>query len=93
MKGSKLQNDYLKHRSEENRLTYKKQHIFFITFLMKKKADYLNKLDPNLVKTISAYFINNPKRRSKIKLVDEKDNTLSEDEKIVNRFFGNIMEK
>ena len=57
---------------------------------MKKKADYLNKLDPNLVKAISAYFINNPERRSKITLVDEKDNTLSEDEKIVNRFFGNM---
>ena len=45
-------------------------------------------------KTISPYFVNNPKKRSKITLVDEKDNTLSEDEKIAetfNKFFGNII--
>ena len=42
-------------------------------------------------KTISLYFVNNPKKRSKITLLDEKDNTLSEDEKIAetfNKFFG-----
>ena len=34
-------------------------------------------------KTISPYFVNNPKKRLKITLVDEKDNnTLSEDEMI-----------
>ena len=45
-------------------------------------------------KTISPYFVNNPKRMSKITLVDEEDNTLSEDQKIVetfNKFFSNIM--
>ena len=44
-------------------------------------------------KTISPYFENNPKKTSKITLVDEKGNTLSEDEKIAetfNKFFGNI---
>ena len=47
-------------------------------------------------KTISPYFVNNPKKRSKITLVDEKGNTLSEDEKIVetfNKFFANIIKK
>ena len=45
-------------------------------------------------KTISPYLVNNPKKNSKITLVDEKDNTLSEDEKIAetfNKFFGNII--
>ena len=45
--------------------------------------------------TISPYFVNNPRKRSKITLVDEKDNTLSEDEKnaeTFNKFFGNIIE-
>ena len=39
-------------------------------------------------------FANNPKKRSKIKLVDEKDNTLSKDDKIaenLNKIFGNII--
>ena len=101
MKRSKLRNNYLKHRNEENRLAYKKQRNFCFTLLRKKKADYFNNLDLNLVrdnkmfwKTISPYFVNNPKKRSKITLVDEKDNTLSEDEKIAetfNKFFGNII--
>ena len=46
-------------------------------------------------KTISPYFVNNPKKRLKITLVDEKDNnTLSEDEmiaEIFNKFSGNII--
>ena len=101
MKCSKLRNVYLKHRSEENRLAYKKQRNLYVTLLRKKKADCVNNLDLNLVrdnkmfwKTISPYFVNNYKKRSKITLVDEKDNTLSEDEKIAetfNKFFGNII--
>ena len=49
MKLSKLRNDYLKHRSEENSLAYKKQRIFCVALLKKKKADYFNNLDLNLV--------------------------------------------
>ena len=74
MKRSKLRNDYLKHRSEENRLAYKKQRNFCVTLLRKKKADYFNNLDLNLVrdnkmfwKTISPYFVNNPKKRKKLR--------------------------
>ena len=37
MKRSKLRNVYLKHRSEENRLAYKKQRDFCVTLLRKKK--------------------------------------------------------
>ena len=101
MKCSKLRNDYLKHRSDENRLAYKKQRNFCVTLLRKKKADYFNNLDLNLVrdnkmfwKTISPYFVNNPKKTSKNTLVDEKGNTLFEDEKIAetfNKFYGNII--
>ena len=72
MKRSKLQNVYLKHRSEENRLALKKQRNFFVTLLRKKKADYFKSLDLNLVrdnkmfwKTNSPYFVNNPKKRSR----------------------------
>ena len=45
-------------------------------------------------KTISRYFVNNPKKMPKITLVDKKDDTLSQDEKVAktfNRFFGNII--
>ena len=101
MKRSKLWNDYLKHRSEENRLAYEKQRNFCVTLLRKIKADYFNNRDLNLVrdnkmfwKTISPYFVNNPPKRLKITLVDEKGNTLSEDEKIAetyNNFFDNII--
>ena len=97
----KLQNDYLKQRSEENILAYKKQRNFCVTLLRKKKADSFDNLDLNLVrdikmfwKTISLCFVHNPKKRSQIMLVDEKGNTLSEDEKILeafNKFFGNII--
>ena len=99
MKPSKLRNDYLEYRSEDNRLAYKRQHNFCVILLRKKKAEYFNNLDLNLVRdnkmfwnTTSPYFVNNPKKRSKIRLVDEKGNTLSEDEKIAetcNKFFGN----
>ena len=72
MKRLKLWNDYLKHRSEENRLAYKKQRNFCVTLLRKKKADYFNTLELNLVrdnkmfwKTISPYFVNNPKKNVK----------------------------
>ena len=74
MKGSKLRNDYLKHRSEENRLAYKKQRNFCVTLLRKKKADYFNNLDLNLVrdnkilwKANSPYFVNNCKKRQKLR--------------------------
>ena len=71
-------------------------------FSKEEKADYFNNLDLILVqddkmfwKTTSPYFVNNPKKKSKITLVDEKGNTLSEeDEKIAetfNKFFGNII--
>ena len=80
----------LSYRSEENRLAYKKQRNFCVTLLRKKKADYFNNLDLNLVrdnkmfwKAISPYFVNNPKKRSKITLADEKDT--------FNKFFGNII--
>ena len=70
MKHSKLRNVYVNHRREENRLAYKKQHNFGVTLLRKDKADYFNNLDLNLVqdnkmfwKTISPYFVNNPKKR------------------------------
>ena len=49
MKCLKLQNIYLKHRSEENRLAYKKQFNFCVTLLRKKNEDYFNSLDLNLV--------------------------------------------
>ena len=103
MKRSKLRNHYLKYRSKENRLAKKNQRNFCVTLLRKKKADYFNNLDLNLVrdnkmfwKTISRYFLNNPKKKSKIRLVDKKGNTLSEDEKIAetfNKFSGNIIKK
>ena len=74
MKRSKLRNDYLKHRSEEYRLAYQKQRNFCVTFLRKKKADYFNNLDINLVRdnkmfwsTISPYFVNNPKKPQKLR--------------------------
>ena len=70
-------------------------------FSKEEKADYFNNLDLNLVrddkmfwKTICPYFVNNPKKTSKITLVEEKGNILSEDEKIAetfNKFFGNII--
>ena len=79
MKRSKLRNDYLNYSNEENRLACKKQRYFWVTLLRKKKTYYLNNLDLNLVrdnkmfwKTISPYFVNNSKKRSKITLVDEK---------------------
>ena len=74
MKRSKPRNDHLKHRSEENRLAYRKQCNFYVTLLRKKKADYFNNLDLKLVrdnkmfwKTVSPYFVNNPKKGQKLR--------------------------
>ena len=44
MKRSKLRNVYLKHRSEENRVAYKKQSNFWVTLLRKKKVGYFSTL-------------------------------------------------
>ena len=47
-----------------------------------------------LWKTISPYFVNNPKKKSKITLLDEEGNTSSEDEKTaetLDKLFGNII--
>ena len=49
MKLAKLRNTYLEHRSEENRLAYRKQRNFCVTLLRKKKKDYFNNLDLSLV--------------------------------------------
>ena len=49
MKRPKLRDDNLKHRSEENRLVYKNQRNVCVTLLKKKKADYFNNLELNLV--------------------------------------------
>ena len=61
--------------------------LFCVTFV-KRKADYFNNLNLNLIrdnkmfwKTISRCFVNSSKKRSKITLADEKDNTLSDNEK------------
>ena len=72
-----------------------------LLLLRKKKADYFNDRHLNLVrdnkkfwKIISPYFVSNPKKSSKITVVDKKGNTLSEDEKIAdtfNNFFSNII--
>ena len=72
-----------------------------LLLLRKKKADYFNNRHLNLVrdnkkfwKIISPYFVSNPKKSSKITVVDKKGNTLSEDEKIAdtfNNFFSNII--
>ena len=74
MKRSELRNLYLKHRSEENRLTYKRQRHFCVTLLRKKKADYFNNHDLKLVrdnevfwKTIFACSANNPKKDKKFR--------------------------
>ena len=47
MKRSRL-NVYLNHRSEENRLAYKKQPNFCVILLRKKEAYCFNNLDLNL---------------------------------------------
>ena len=49
MEHSNFQNVYLKHKSENNRLAYKKQSNFCVTLLSKKNADCFNNLDLNLV--------------------------------------------
>ena len=69
-------------------------------FTKEEKSRLFYNLDLNLVRdnkmTISPYFVNNSKKRLKITLVDEKGNTLSEDEKFAetfNKFSRNITKK
>ena len=49
---------------------------------------------PKFIKSIYAHFVKNSKKRSKITLVDKKDNASSEDKKIaeiLNNLFRNII--
>ena len=72
MKRKKIRNVYLKHGSAKIRLSHKKQVNYCVTSLRKKKVDYFNNQDPNLVrdnkmfwKIVTSYFVNNPEAEVK----------------------------
>ena len=49
MKRSKLGNDYLKNRTDANRILYKKQRNYCVSYLRKIKTNYYAKLDEKKV--------------------------------------------
>ena len=54
MKKSNIRNNYLKNKTDENRMLYKKQKVYYVSILRKSKTNYYANLDE---KKISDYKI------------------------------------
>ena len=98
---SKLRNEFLKLKTEENRLAYAKQRNYFVKLLQQKKRQYFENLNLSSItdnklfwKTVSPLFTDkNGFKNNKITLV-EGGKVLTDDVKIAetfNSFFGNIV--
>ena len=97
MKRSRLRNNFLKIRTRENKILYTKQRNYCISLLTKYKKKYLNEkdiLDNKLFwKTIKPSLSDKLMIRDGINLSEkgEPAKTEIETEKVLNKFFSNIV--
>ena len=87
MKRTQLRKCYLKNRSEQNRLSYVKQHNYCVSLLRKTKKDYYANLNVKDIvdnkqfwRTVKPLFSDKTKSNEKIALVEDETVTM-EDEK------------
>ena len=100
MKRSKLRNNYLKNKTDANRMLYKKQRNYCVSLLRKSKTNYYANLDAKKVsdnklfwKVIKPSLSDKSCAKEQINLVEKGEilKTDLETAEVLNTFFGNII--
>ena len=100
MKRSKLRNNYLKNKTNANRMLYKKQRNYCVSLLRKSKTNYYANLDEKKVsdnklfwKVIKPSLSDKSCVKEQINLVEKGEilKTDLETAEVLNTFFGNIV--
>ena len=100
MKRTRLQNQFLKNRTDKNKSRYTKQRNYCVSLLRKTKTPYYSNLDEKNVtdskafwKTVNPFLSDKITSKEKITLI-EKNEIVSNDEntaQVLNTFFSNIV--
>ena len=99
MKRSKLRNNYLKNKTDANRMLYKKQRNYCVSLLRKSKTNYYANLDAKKVsdnklfwKVIKPSLSDKSCAKEQINLVEKGEilKTDLETAEVLNTLFGNI---
>ena len=102
MKRSRLRNNFLKNKTEQNKTLYTKQRNYCVSLLKKSKKKYFANLNEKDIldnklfwKTIKPSFSDKIMTRNRRNLKksekEEKIKTELETEKVLNEFFSNIV--
>ena len=100
MKRLKLRNNYLKNKTDANRMLYKKQKIYCVSILIKSKTNYYANLDEKKIsdnklfwKVIKPSLLDKLCVKEQINLVRKREilKTDLETAEVLNTFFGNIV--
>ena len=100
MKRTRLQNQFLKNRTDKNESRYTKQRNYCVSLLRKTKTPYYSNLDEKNVtdskafwKTVNPFLSDKITSKEKITLI-EKNEIVSNDEntaQVLNTFFSNVV--
>ena len=100
MTRTRLQNNFLKDRSEENKRKYSKQRNYCVSLLRKSKSEYFGnpnekKISDNKTfwKTIKPFLSDKITSTQKIKLIEKEEIIMGNDNtaEVLNTFFSNIV--
>ena len=100
MKKSELRNNYLKDKTDANRMLYKKQRNYCVSLLRKSKTNYFANLDEKKVsdkkffwKVIKPSLSDKSCAKEQINLLEKEEilKTNLETAEVLNTFFGNIV--
>ena len=100
MKRSQLRNNYLKNKTDSNRMLYKKQRNYCVSLLRKGKTNYYANLDEKKVsdnklfwKVIKPSLLDKSSVKEQINFVEKREilKTDLETAEVLNTFFGNIV--
>ena len=100
MKKSELRNNYIKDKTDANRMLYKKQRNYCVSLLRKSKTNYFANLDEKKVsdkkffwKVIKPSLSDKSCAKEQINLLEKEEilKTNLETAEVLNTFFGNIV--
>ena len=100
MARTRLRNNFLKDRSEENKRKYSKQRNYCVSLLRKSKSEYFGNLNEKKIsdnkkfwKTIKPFLSNKITSTQKITLIDKEDIIMGNDNtaEVLNTLFSNIV--
>ena len=96
---TRLRNNFLKDRSEENKRTYSKQRNYCVSLLRKSKSEYFGNLNEKKIsdnktfsKTIKPFLSDKITSTQKITLIEKEKIIMGDDNtaEVLNTFFSNI---